>query len=101
MSGLRGDQSVEKLTVFLAKTIRTMDLGRPIANVVAEAEGKVVSVGNLESMKPWLDRHPYEVDDTFPNKVFCPGFIDSHTLLWLSGTCLYRQINSGFFGSFS
>ena len=77
---------MEKLTVFLAKTIRTMDLGRPIANAVAVAEGKVVSVGDLESMKPWLDRYPHEIDDTFADKVFCPGFIDPHTHLRLSGT---------------
>ena len=77
---------MEKLTVFLAKTIRTMDLGRPIANAVAVAEGKVVSVGDLERMKPWLDRYPHEIDDTFADKVFCPGFIDPHTHLRLSGT---------------
>ena len=61
---------MDKLTVFLARTIRTMDLGRPIANAVAVAEGKVVSVGDLESMKPWLDRYPHEIDDTFADKVF-------------------------------
>ena len=77
---------MEKLTVFLAKTICTMDLGRPIENVVAVAEWKAASVGDLESIKPWLDRHPYEVDDTFADKVFCPGFIDPYTLLRLSGT---------------
>ena len=73
---------MEKLTVFLAKTIRTMDLGRPIANAVAVAEGKVVSVGDLESMKPWLDRYPHEIDDTFADKVFCPGSV-SYTHLTL------------------
>ena len=77
---------MDKLTVFLAKTIRTMDLGRPVANAVAVAEGKVVSVGNLDSMKPWLDRYPHEIDDTFSNKVLFPGFIDPHTHLRLSGT---------------
>ena len=66
---------MEELTVFLAKTIRTMDLGRPIANAGAVSEGKVVSVGDLQSMKPWLDRYHHEIDDTFADKVFCPGFL--------------------------
>ena len=77
---------MNKLTVFLAKSVRTMDLGRPTATCVAVSEGKVVSVGDLKSIKPWLDRYEHEINDSFKDKVLMPGFIDPHTHLRLSGT---------------
>ena len=54
--------TMDKLTVFTAKRDRTMDAGRPLAETVAVADGKVVSVGSLASMKPWLDRFDDEID---------------------------------------
>ena len=87
----RGHGVMDKLTVFLAKAIRTMDIGRPIATAVAVSEGKIVSVGDLESMKPWLDRYDHEVNDSFSDKVIMPGFIDPHTHLRLSGTYMGLQ----------
>ena len=77
---------MNKLTVFLAKSVRTMDLGRPTATCVAVSDGKVVSVGDLKSIKPWLDRYEHEINDSFKDKVLMPGFIDPHTHLRLSGT---------------
>ena len=74
-----------KLTVFIAKRIRTMDTGRPIAEAVAVADGRIVSVGTLNTMRPWLDRYEYTIDDTFNNKVIFPGFIDPHTHFRMSG----------------
>ena len=79
------DPTMTKLTVFTAKSIRTMDAGRPLANAVAIADGKVVSVGTLETMQPWLDRFGYEIDDRFKDKVIFPGFIDPHTHFRMSG----------------
>ncbi len=67
------------LKVFVAKSIITMDPGRPRATAVATQDGRIVSVGTLESLRPWLDRQPYTVDETFKDKVLCPGFIDPHT----------------------
>ena len=77
---------MNKLTVFLAKSVRTMDLGRPTATCVAVSDGTVVSVGDLKSLKPWLDRYEHEINDSFKDKVLMPGFIDPHTHLRLSGT---------------
>ena len=74
-----------KLTVFIAKRIRTMDTGRPIAEAVAVADGRIVSVGTLDTMRPWLDRYEYTIDDTFNKKVIFPGFIDPHTHFRMSG----------------
>jgi len=77
---------MNKLRVFLAATIHTMDPGRPNATAVAVSDGKIVSVGTLESMRPWLKRVDYEVDDRFADKILLPGFVDPHTHLRLSGT---------------
>ena len=76
----------DKLRVYTAARIHTMDEGRPHASAVAVANGRIVSVGNLESMQPWLKRYPHEVDERFANKVITPGFIDPHTHLRMSGT---------------
>ena len=75
-----------KIKVFKAARIHTMDQGRPLADAVAIADGKIISVGSLASMQPWLRRYPHEIDETFADKVLLPGFIDPHTHLRLSGT---------------
>lgn len=74
-----------KLQVFTARRIRTMDPGRPLANAVAVKDGRIFSVGTLESMRPWLDREPHDIDDRFRDKILFPGFIDPHTHFRMSG----------------
>ena len=66
----------DKITVFTAQKIITMTEAMPTATAVAVANGKIISVGTLERLKPWLDRYPHEVDDRFADKVLMPGFID-------------------------
>jgi predicted amidohydrolase YtcJ len=68
-----------KITVFRARKIVTMDPGRPVAEAIAVRDGRIVSTGTLESMKPWLTRHEHVIDDTFRDKVIFPGLIDPHT----------------------
>jgi len=77
---------LEEITVYTAAQIHTMDLGRPEASAVAVSEGRIVSVGSIESMQPWLRRYPHVIDDRYGGKVMMPGFIDPHTHLRLSGT---------------
>lgn len=71
--------------VYVAKRIRTMDEGRPLAEAVAVRDGRIVSVGTLETMRSWLEKDDYEIDRTFADKVLFPGFIDPHTHLQASG----------------
>lgn len=82
---------MDSLKVFTARKIYTMDPGRPEANAIAVAGERIVSVGTLESMKPWLDRFPHEIDEQFAGDVLMPGFIDPHTHLRVSG--LFMGLN--------
>ena len=78
--------SMDRVRVFTASQIRTMDPGRPTADAVAVADGRIVSIGSLESMQPWLRRVEHDIDDTYADRVLFPGLIDPHTHLRLSGT---------------
>ncbi|MGY9073618.1 MAG: amidohydrolase [Acidimicrobiales bacterium] len=79
------------LRVFTAAQIQTMDPGRPQAQAVAVSGGRIVSVGSLESMQPWLRRHDHVIDDRYSDRVLMPGFIDPHMHLRMSGT--YMALN--------
>jgi len=74
----------QKVTVFTAKKVITMDQGRPSADAVAVLDGRVLSTGSLESMEPWLSRYDYTVDNTLKDKVIMPGFIEPHSHAWMS-----------------
>ena len=67
-----------EITVFVARTVRTMEPSLPVAEAVAVRDGRIVEVGNLETMRPWLESHSLEVDDTFKDLCIMPGFIDPH-----------------------
>jgi predicted amidohydrolase YtcJ len=83
--------SEPKVTVFTAKKVFTMDPGRPQVEAVAVLDGKILSTGTLESMKPWLSRYDVTVDDTFKDKVILPGFIEPHTHFWMSAGFMAMQ----------
>lgn len=68
----------KKITVFVAKKIVTMDPAIPSASAVAIADGKILSVGSLDELKPWLDKYPHEINQQFADKVLYPGFVEAH-----------------------
>ncbi len=69
---------IKELTVYLAKSIITMDDTNPRANAVAVSNGKIVSVGTLDSLKSWTSQYKTTIDKSFENKILMPGFIDPH-----------------------
>jgi len=85
-------QQDHAIAVFVAKKIVTMDPGWPIATAVAVKDGRVLSVGSLDDLKPWLDKHPYTIDRTFADKVLLPGFVEPHGHPVLGGAALTRPL---------
>ena len=85
--------------MFPAARVHTMDQGRPTGQAVAVADGRIVSVGSMESMQPWLRRHPHRVDDRYCDKVVLPGFIDPPhppaAVRHLHGAALHRPHRLG------
>ena len=67
-----------EITVFTARRVRTMEPSMPTADAVAVRDGRIVEVGTLETLRPWLENHEHEIDDTFSDHVIMPGFIDPH-----------------------
>ncbi|NNC99468.1 MAG: amidohydrolase [Gammaproteobacteria bacterium] len=70
--------STAPLTVFVAREIITMEAALPRATAVAVADGKIVSVGSLQSLQPWISGREVTIDTTFKDNVLMPGFIDPH-----------------------
>ncbi len=64
--------------MYRARRIITMEPGLPVADAVAVRGGQIVAVGEMASLRPWLDAFPHEVDDQFADRVLLPGFIDPH-----------------------
>jgi hypothetical protein len=71
-------QKSDGITVFVAKRIVTMDPGWPTGTAVAVKDGRILSVGTLDDLEPWLKRFPYTIVDTFKDDVIYPGFVEAH-----------------------
>jgi len=66
------------LTLFTAKSVITMNPSMPRADAILVRDGRIIEVGRVEQMRPWLDAHPHTLDSQFSEKIICPGFIDPH-----------------------
>lgn len=69
---------MSEITVFTARKIVTMNPSLPQATAVAVRDGRIIEVGTLETLKPWMESHPCRIDNRFDNHVLMPGFIDPH-----------------------
>eukprot|EP00439_Symbiodinium_sp_Y106_P089098 s1_g1634.t1 len=69
---------LQDVTVFTARKIITMDPTLPEATAVAVADGRIMAVGDLDSMEPWFSGRAVTIDDRFADQVLMPGFIDNH-----------------------
>ena len=70
--------AAQDIKVFTARKIVTMNPSQPEATAVAVRRDRVVSVGTLASLEPWLRGHEHEIDRSFDDKVLLPGLIDNH-----------------------
>ena len=66
------------ITVYTAKNILTMNPSWPTATAIAVKDGRIVEVGSLASLQPWLEQHPHQIDAQFEDSVIMPGLIDPH-----------------------
>ena len=66
------------ITVYTARRVHTMDPSLPEATAVAVRGDRIIEVGTLETLRPWLDAHEHRVDDRFADAFFLPGLIDPH-----------------------
>src|ERR1700742_1303086 len=78
------------VTVYTARKIVTMDPGWPEATAVAVMDGKILSVGTLADLKPYLDKYPHTIDRQFESRVLYPGFVEAHSHPIIGGTSLTR-----------
>ena len=46
---------MQHITVYTARAIHTMNPSLPLATVVAVSGDRIIEVGSLESLRPWLD----------------------------------------------
>ena len=83
---------IKNVTVFIAKKIVTMDPSIPTAKAVAVSDGRILSVGSLEDMKPWTDKYPTQINRQFASKVMYPGFIEAHGHPLLAGIVYSHQV---------
>ncbi len=58
------DSEIQQLTIYTAKKIITMEPALPEATAVAVANGKIVAVGSLETLKPWTSKFDFTIDKT-------------------------------------
>ncbi|MBU1358159.1 MAG: amidohydrolase [Gammaproteobacteria bacterium] len=62
-------------TVYPARKIITMNPMQETATHVAVRDGRVLAVGDLETMKAWGE---FELDERFADKVLMPGLVEGH-----------------------
>jgi hypothetical protein len=73
----------EKVIVYVAKKIITMEDNNPTATAVAVDGDRIVAVGSLDQVKKALEGQNYRIDTRFSGKIILPGLIDPHLHLWL------------------
>jgi predicted amidohydrolase YtcJ len=73
-----------------------MDPGWPTATAVAVKDKKILSVGSLEDVYPWIENNQYEIVETFKEKIIMPGFIEPHSHPIMGGLMLSLPLLSFF-----
>jgi hypothetical protein len=90
------DSSAQKITIYTAKAIVTLDPGTPSAEAVAVMNGKILGVGTLEEVRGWITNEEVEIDRRFENAAILPGFIEAHMHPQITGV-LWQGVYAGRF----
>ncbi len=81
-----------EMVVYIARRIITMEPGFPNATAVAVHGDRIVAVGDLESLQPWLRAFPHRIDDRFAKYVMMPGFVEPHVHPFLGAVLLTFEV---------
>ena len=65
------------ITIFTAKKVITMNPSWPTGTAVAVRGGRILEVGTMDSLQPWLTRDESKVYD-YGDQIILPGLIDPH-----------------------
>lgn len=89
-----GAFSTPRATVFVAKEIITMDQAQPRAEAVAVIDGRIAALGTLAEVRALADDQPYDLDETFRDKVVIAGFIEQHVHPVLASLTMSSEVIS-------
>ncbi|MDA3015878.1 MAG: amidohydrolase [Actinomycetota bacterium] len=78
-------------TIYVARTIITMDDECPRATAVGVRDGRVVAVGDLDHVVDVIGPD-HVLDETFADAVLCAGFIDQHLHPFLGASTLTTEV---------
>jgi predicted amidohydrolase YtcJ len=90
------DSAAQKITIYTAKTIVTLDPGTPSGQAVAVMGGRILGVGTLDEVRGWVTNQGFEIDRRFQDAVIVPGFIEAHMHPQITGV-LWQGVYVGRF----
>jgi predicted amidohydrolase YtcJ len=63
------------ITIYRARKIYSMNRSQPEATHIAIRDGKILGIGSYDELKGWGQ---HQLDETFADQFFMPGFIEGH-----------------------
>lgn len=80
---------MNKITIYPARQIITMNPANPRATHVAVQDGLILGAGSLSELAVWGD---YELDERFAEHVLVPGFVEAHAHVMEGATALMPYV---------
>lgn len=81
--------SQSAITIFRARTILTMNPSQPQASHVAVREGRILGVGDAQSLQGWGEA---VLDERYAHCVLMPGLVEGHCHLPEGGMWMYAYV---------
>lgn len=86
----------ERLVIYPARLVRTMDPSRPTGSAIAVQNGRIRAVGDVEELAAYGN---HMVDARYSDKVLVPGFVEAHSHAGSGGQ--WKRTYLGRFGRYS